>query len=251
MHHVASSVLSLVLSPINWVIVLIIAGYFFRKKFIKKLCYIAAICIFIVFSNASLFSWYVKQWQPSPVSIAAGNVYSCGIVLGGFASTDADENGYFNTASDRFIQTLKLYKLGNIRHILISGGNGKLIKKNFREGAFAKREFITMGVPDSAIYAEDKSNNTFDNALYARHILDSAQLKPPYLLITSAHHIRRASLLFKNVGLPVIPFPRSYIAGRGGLSSSSFLPRFFTVTGWEIYLKETVGYYWYRSKNKE
>lgn len=52
----------------------------------------------------------------------------------------------------------------------------------------AKDELLIMGIPASSIFVEDRSNDTFDNAVYAKRILDSLQLSPPYLLITSANH---------------------------------------------------------------
>ena len=248
MHQVASSVLSFFLSPFYWIIILVIAGYFLRKALLKKICRILALCIFLLFSNAWLLGWYAKNWQPPPVVINTGIAYSCGIVPGGFASPDAYGNGYFNSTADRFIQAVKLYKLGEIKHILISGGNGKADKKNFREGEWVKGELITMGIPDSVIFIEDRSNNTSDNAVYAKQILDSLQLRPPYLLITSAHHVPRASLLFKNAGIPTVPFPCSYIAGRGDFSFPSLLPQPAVLLGWNVYLKETAGYFWYHLK---
>ena len=251
MYQAASSVISLFLSPFNWIIILTVTGYFLRKPLSKKICRILALCIFLLFSNSWLLDWYAKKWQPAPVVIR-GNVYSCGIVPGGFASPDANENGYFNPTADRFIQAVKLYKLGEIKHILISGGNGKVDKKNFREGVWVKGELTAMGIPDSVIFVEDRSNNTSDNAIYAKQILDSLHLKPPYLLITSAHHIPRASLLFKNAGIPTVPFPCNYIAGRGDFSFSSLLPQPANLTAWNIYLKEAAGYFWYNlRRNKD
>ncbi|MEP6926059.1 MAG: YdcF family protein [Ginsengibacter sp.] len=204
-----------------------------------------ALCIFLVFTNTWILDWYAKKWQPSPPFINTRIAYSCGIVPGGFASPDADENGYFNATADRFIQAVKLYKLGEIKHILISGGNGKIDKKNFREGAWVKGELLAMGIPDSIIFVEDRSNNTSDNAAYAKQILDSLQLKPPYLLITSALHVPRASLLFKNAGLPVVAFPCNYTAGRGDFTFSSLLPEPGVLSGWNVYLKEAAAYLWY------
>ena len=250
MRQLASSVLSFLLSPFNWIIILLIAGYFLRKPLVKKICRIMALCIFLLFGNSLLLDWYAKNWQPAPVVISAVNTYSCGIVPGGFASVDVDDNGFFNATADRFIQALKLFKMGKIKHILISGGNGKVDKESFREGAWVKGELITMGVPDSVIFVEDRSNNTSDNAIFAKQILDSVQLKPPYLLITSAYHIPRASLLFKNAGISTVPFPCNYSAGRENFNVWSLLPKFSVLSGWDTYLKETVGYLWYKLKIK-
>lgn len=247
MHHLGSTIMSFLLSPINWIIVLLIAGYFLQKTRLKKLCRIMALCIFILFSNEWFLSWYAKKWQPEPVTIAKDVAYSCGIVAGGFASPDFNEKGYFNATADRFIQAVKLFKQGKITHILISGGNGKVEKKNFREGAWVKSELAAMEIPDSVVFVEDRSNNTFDNAVHAKEIVTSRQLKSPYLLITSAHHMPRAALLFANAGVPVIPYPCNYIAGRGN-HGFSLIPRFSALIIWEYYLKETAAYFWYKLK---
>lgn len=246
MHQLASSVLSFLLSPFNWIVILLLAGYFLRRPLLKKICRIMALCIFLLFGNSWLLDWYAKNWQPLPVVIHPDSTYSCGIVPGGFASVDVDGGGYFNVTADRFIQALKLFKQGKITHILINGGNGKKDKQSFREGEWVKGELITMGVPDSVIFFEDKSNNTADNAIYAKQILDSVQLKPPFLLITSAHHIPRASLLFKNAGISIIPFPCDYIAGRANFKFSSLLPQLSALGCWDTYLKEAAGYLWYK-----
>jgi len=246
MHGIASYIFSFLLSPFNWIVIFILAGLLLRGNRTKKICRIFALCVFLFFSNPLLLECYAKWWQPVPVTINKNTSYSCGIIPGGFASPDAFGNGYFNATADRFIQAEKLYKQGNISHILISGGNGKVNDKNFREGSWVKGELIAMGIPDSVIFIEDQSNNTADNAAFAKQILDSLQLKPPYLLITSAQHIPRASLLFKTAGVLTEPYPCSYIAGRSKFSFSSLIPQFSVLLTWDFYLKETFGYIWYK-----
>ncbi len=207
MHQAASAILSFFLSPWNWIIIWLIAAWVFRKRTAKKFCTIVAICLFILFGNQAFLNFYAKKWQPLPVAVNSLAQFSCGIVPGGFASPDAKGNGYFNSTADRFIQAVKLYKLGIVKHLLISGGNGKEDEKNFREAAWVKGELITFGVPDSAIFVEDRSNNTQDNAINSKHILDSLHLKPPFLLITSAVHIPRAALIFQKPACRLLFFP--------------------------------------------
>ena len=209
---------------------------------------IIAIAIFILFSDQWLLDAYAKRWQPAPVSFVNKETFSCGIVAGGFASPDENANGYFNSSSDRFIQVLKLYNQGVIKNILITGGNGKINIDTFREATWAKEELKANKVPDSAIIIEDKSNNTAENAFYSKHVLDSVKLTPPYLLITSAVHMPRAAILFKKAGIQVIPFPCNYIAGRGNFTFSSLLPDPQVLFGWNVFLKETAGYLWYKMK---
>jgi len=246
MHQFASAVLSGVLSPFNWLIVLLLVACMVKKRSLKKTALILALFVFIVFGNAALLNWYAKTWQPKPVVLSPSAEYSCGIVPGGFASPDADANGYFNATADRFIQAVKLYKTGHIKHILISGGNGKENEKSFREAAWVRGELVSVGIPDSVIFTEDKSNNTKENAIYSKQILDSLHLTPPYLLITSAFHMSRAALVFKKAGVDVVPFPCNYNIGRGSFSPWDLIPTPSTLLGWDSFLKETVGYWWYR-----
>ena len=110
MRFLASTILTFLLSPFNWIIILLIVSYFVRKPSLKKTGKITALCVFLLFGNQWLLNWYAKAWQPAPVVIKPGELYSCGIVLGGFASPDADANGYFNSTSDRFIQAANCIK---------------------------------------------------------------------------------------------------------------------------------------------
>ena len=223
-----------------------IAAFFIRRPSVKRTLRVMALGIFLLFSNQVLLDWYAGKFQPSPAKVNNETLYSCAIVPGGFASPDAGGTGVFNATADRFIQALKLYKQGRITHILVSGGNGKEELKTFREGEFVKNELKIMGVPDSAILVEDRSNNTAENAINSKAILDSNNLKPPYLLISSAHHIPRATVIFKNAGVETVAFPCNYIAGRGINTLSSIIPSFGVLFTWNIYLKETAGYFWYR-----
>ncbi len=248
MHLFASTLFSILLSPFNWIIFSLLAAWFFSKRFLKKAAIVCAVCIFILFGNQTLFNLYAKSWQPAPVAINSLAQYSCGIIPGGFVSPDEDGNGYFNATADRFIQGVKLYRLGIVKHLLISGGNGKRDNKSFREAAWVKGELITFGIPDSVIFVEDKSNNTQENAGYSKQILDSQNLQPPYLLITSAYHVPRAALIFQKAGMSVISFPCNYTAGRGSFSFSDLIPKPSVLINWGTYLKETVGYFWYKLK---
>ena len=107
-----------------------------------------------------------------------------------------------------------------------------------------------MGIPDSAIIFEDKSNNTKDNALNSKKLLDSAQLKPPYLLITSAQHVPRATLIFENAGIKTVGYPCAFIAGKDGYSIMGIIPSVEILFRWNHYIKETIGYLVFKIKGK-
>lgn len=246
MRDFLSSIVSLFLSPFNWLLVLLLLAWLVKSRKWKKVCGIAAVIVFILFGNPALLNLYARWWQPKPVAIPEGNRYSCGIVTGGFGSPDAEGRGYFNISSDRFIQTLLLYQTGKISHILISGGNGKKDDAAFREAHWAKKQFLAAGVPDSVIYTEDRSDNTADNAANSKRLLDSLRFRPPYLLVTSAFHMPRAKLIFKKNGVAIIPYPCNYLEGRGRVTFFDFIPRFSGLLDWNRYLKESFAYLLYK-----
>ncbi len=247
MHELASTLASLILSPLNWILFLVLLSFVVKKTPFKKSLRIVAVGLFLLFSNAWLLDLYARSFQPKPLQLASNANYSCGIVPGGFASPDNSGNAVFNSTADRFIQVLKLYKQGHVRHILLAGGNGKKQLGSFREAAWVKGQLMILGVPDSVIFIEDASNNTAENVLNSKKILLANQLQPPYLLISSAQHLPRASALFERNGLQVVPYPCSYIAGQGINTWRDFIPNLGTLQTWDIFLKESLGYYWYRS----
>lgn len=246
MHQLASFLSSVIFSPVNWIVVLLIASFIIKRPSAKKRLRIASMVVFIIFSSPLLMNWYANKWQWPHSVIDKSKHYSCGIVLGGFASIDENNYAYFNGAADRFIQILKLYKLGILDRILVTGGNGKKQNKNFGEASFVKQELIIMGVPDSLIIVEDQSNNTADNARNSKRLLDSMGAKPPYLLITSAIHMPRATLLFKKQHVPVEEFACNYSGTSRSFNARMLLPSLAVLLDWDGYFKEGIGYFWYK-----
>lgn len=247
MRDALSGMLSSLLSPASWLVILLF-GYFIcpANWRIRRWFPWMALVIFLVFTNSWLLNAYARYWQPNKANLDSNRTYSAAILLGGFASPNAEDSGYFNMTSDRFIQTLRLYKTGRVRTILIAGGNSKRRNTGFDEGAFTRRELIAMGVPDSVILHEDFSSNTAENAAHAKALLQAHQLMPPYLLVTSAQHLPRSTLLFNRHGLEVEGIPSSYIAGTEKYDSWGIVPRLDVLLRWDVYIKETLAYIWYK-----
>lgn len=251
MRHLFSLIISFFLSPLNWMVILVIFQFFVKRQRLKKITRWLAAGIFLLFSNQWIFDSYARHWQTPLRDISKDSTYSCAILLGGYCSVDEfNQEGFFTYGADRFIQAAKLYKSGKVRHIFISGGTTKTSKGYFKVGEWTKKELETLGIPDEAISYEDQSDNTAENALYTKKALASTNFNPPYLLITSAHHMPRASLIFTNVGLQTIPFPCNYVAGTEKFHLSELIPNPGTLRDWDPFLKETAAYLLYKIKGK-
>jgi uncharacterized SAM-binding protein YcdF (DUF218 family) len=130
------------------------------------------------------------------------------IVLGGAISPDvssARNDVVLNEAAERLTATAALARRYPNAHILFSGGSGELIPGE-SEAPFALRLLQTLAVARDRILLEDRSRNTFENAVYSKQI---AQPMPGerWLLVTSAYHLPRAIGVFRKVGFPVEPYP--------------------------------------------
>lgn len=121
-----------------------------------------------------------------------------------------------NEAGDRLLFGAWLYQqlvsMGASPHILVSGGNvaGWTGPNYYTEAQEMAAILGIMGVPPDAVWLEDRSRNTYENAVESRKILAERGIER-VLLVTSATHMPRASRLFAAQGLDVIPMPTDFI----------------------------------------
>jgi len=241
MFFILSKVLSFLLYPLLYVFVLLLIAIFSKDTKRKRKCLVIGVIVLYVFSNSFLINRFASAWDIAPTKLEKGKVYNTAIVLGGFSSDDKEGRGMFNTAADRFIQGVLLQKTGRVKNVLITGGNGNLNPSAYREGAWAKYELKDAQIPDSCILIEDKSRNTLENAAFTKALLLKHKQQGPYLLITSAFHMRRSIGIFKKAGIDVIPYPCNYIAGRSPLAFDELVPSADALSKWSTYIKEVIG----------
>jgi uncharacterized SAM-binding protein YcdF (DUF218 family) len=196
----------------------------------------------MLLTNPFLLNQYARRWDIQDTNLNNQQVYSCAIVLGGFSSEDEKGEGFFNGSSDRFIQALKLKTTGKVSHLLITGGNSKIITGQFRESLWVRGQLRQFHIPDSSILIESTSRNTLENALFSKRELTSKGLEPPYLLITSGFHMRRSLYTFQRAGVQVLPFSSNYIAGKNKVTIDEFVPQADVLSKWGVYIKELIGF---------
>ena len=93
--------------------------------------------------------------------------------------------------------------------LIYTGGSNALIADIGAEADDARRLWIDLGVDPGRIVIEDRSRNTDENARFTR-----ALLKPVpgqvFVLVTSAFHMPRSVGLFREAGIPIVPYPVDY-----------------------------------------
>ncbi|RYZ99052.1 MAG: YdcF family protein [Sphingobacteriaceae bacterium] len=240
MYFVLSKILLVFIFPLTWIIVLLLAAFIVKKPTLKYRLLITAVLFLLIFTNPFLLGRVINCWDIPPQLANNKNTYSAAIILGGYASEDAAGRGHFNTSADRFIQAVKLKHTGKIEYLVITGGNASLNPTAFREGEWVRSQLPIFHIPDNAVLMENRSRNTIENAAYAKQLLNSNKLKPPYLLVTSAFHMRRAMYIFKKAGVQVEPYSCDYTSGHT-ISVADFIPDAATLSIWNTYIKEMMG----------
>ncbi len=162
-------------------------------------------------SLARSLEWrYLPPADFSPVEVA--------VVLGGATEPDQyPRSGVeVNSAGDRVLYAAKLYQEGKVKNLLLSGGTISWYEGDTSTPAQEMKEILILtGVPETALWLEDQSQNTEENALFSARILKEKGVSQ-VLLITSAMHMPRSVQMFESQGVQVIPAPTDYTVTRTG-----------------------------------
>ncbi len=209
MFFILSKILRLLLYPTTWIFILLILTLTIKNAKRKKVVAFFTLILFFLVSNGYIISKLISYYETPLVPISKINNYDLGIVLGGASRlVESDTNRLFlGPSGDRIVQAIQLYKLGKIKKILFSGGSGNLAGTKTPEAMMVKKYFLQIGIPELDMIFEQKSRNTYENALFTKQILaDSQWIDKKCLLITSSLHMPRSMAIFKKQKLDVAPF---------------------------------------------
>jgi uncharacterized SAM-binding protein YcdF (DUF218 family) len=237
-----SKVLSFLIVPYYWILILIVCYLISKSKINKRRIKIAIIIIIIVFSNDYIYTEALKWYEPHRIIIQKGKSYSAGIVLGGMAGFNRKGEGIWSNGVERFIETEKLYHQGIIQKIIVSGGSGELLQQEFKEANFIRDQLIASGVNENDIIIETNSRNTYENAIFVKKMIDSLHFPAPYLLITSAIHMPRAEKVFNKAEIKIIPYPCFFSTHSSKyIIQRILIPDISRLYDWSFFFKEIIG----------
>jgi uncharacterized SAM-binding protein YcdF (DUF218 family) len=246
--YIVSKIIGDLIDPLLWIVLTLIWASLSRSAIRRIRLLSLALTLTLIFSNGWLIKNLTAAWQWKPEILQPENKYEVGVLLGGLSGYDKlDHRGYFNHASDRFIQTLRLYKTGHIQKILITGGQASPFPDHdLRESDFLTESFVEMGVTREHIINERNARNTIENAKLTRMHLDSMGTRDSVLLITSAAHMPRSARIFTEEHIPFRAYPCDYYVKPSGsrFSVSSLKPSTDAFVQWKSLLHEMTGYAW-------
>ncbi len=93
--------------------------------------------------------------------------------------------------------------------VVFTGGSGRMSAQTATEAEAARRFFLEQGLAPERLAFEDRSRNTWENAVLTRELVQPSPGER-WALVTSAFHMPRSVGIFRKVGFEVIPFPADY-----------------------------------------
>ena len=182
--------------------------------------------------------------KPEPVPDRVDGI----VVLGGGleGSINMARGGYeLNASGDRFVEVAILARRFPQARILISGGQGAVFLAGEGDADTAPRLLSALGVAAERLVLENRSRDTFENAVFSRELVEPVAGET-WLLVTSAFHMPRVVGVFRKAGFPVTPWPVDYkTAGneKPGLAEDNALDSLRNTT---LGIREWIGLVAYR-----
>lgn len=128
------------------------------------------------------------------------------VVLGGgsnYAWLDRPDVDPAKLRSSRLAAGARAWHAGKASKVILSGGG----VGNTTEARRMADAIQRLGVPQNALLLEERSHDTRDNARFSTALLEAGHGGRHVLLVTSALHMPRATLLFTQAGAEVTPVP--------------------------------------------
>ena len=244
-----SKILVFLISPLTWILILLLFSLFTKNQQLKKKLLLAGIITFYFFTNSFFMDECMRMWEYTSDDLKPTEQFETAIILGGMSSYDPRlDKPQFSSSSDRLWQTLPLLKNRQLKKIIITGGSGSILHPEEKEAQILKNYLLKIGFADSSIIIEKESRNTRENALFTKKLIDSLDIKGKYLFVTSAFHMKRSIGTFNKIGLKNIrPFCTDRISGpRKFEFDHLFIPNSYALDKFTLLIHEIVGYnvYW-------
>lgn len=221
MFFIASKIFWAVATPSNVVLWLALAGallLFTRWRGAgRRLCVAAALGLLLLGWSplgGLLLQPLEGRFPLPPADMPAPDVI---LVLGGAGSpelTAARGLATLNQEAGRMTAAVALARRFPGARVVFSGGSGVLRGSASSEADVARRFLAEMGVAAARLGVEDRSRNTYENALFTQELFQP-QAGERWLLVTSAAHMPRAVGIFRQAGFPVTAYPAQYHTAAG------------------------------------
>jgi uncharacterized SAM-binding protein YcdF (DUF218 family) len=213
MFLILSKLLPLFVYPVGLAsLLLAIALILHKRRRIQQVCIGLALALLLVFGNEWVSYRLVSslEWRYLPAD-EIPQVEAI-VLLGGGTRPHLPPRSIseMNEAGDRIAYAAKLYHEGKAPFIVVSGGFIEFYGSSVPEADAMQELLVAFGVSEDAIIREDRSRNTYENAIYVREIADAQEFNQ-ILLVTSGLHMPRSVAIFEHQGFEVFPAPADFL----------------------------------------
>ncbi|MDA0194552.1 MAG: YdcF family protein [Bacteroidetes bacterium] len=179
----------------------------------------------------SLNFWVVQSTNSSIYrDIEEVPSYDVALVLG--TSKYVLGGGVNNYWQNRLEAVFRLYNVGKIRHIIVSGDNETIY---YNEPKTMKNELVNMGIPAEDITMDYAGLRTLDSIIRCKEVFDQNS----FIIVTQQFHNHRAVFIGKYYGLDVVGFAAMDVQSSNRLLilSREYLAR--TLAVFDLYIMNT------------
>ena len=248
-----SKLLNLLAQPLNLVVLLLVLALFVRQRKPRTSRNLVALSLaMIVLSGVTAIPdallYRLESQSPEVPANTDLRTYTGMVVLGG-ALESGRVSAHFqhpllNSGAERMTEAVALWRRNPHLRVVFTGGEGAMFGSGPSESDRARRFFTDMGLPASALTLEDKSQNTYENAVFTR-ALPGIDAQQRWLLVTSAWHMPRSLATFQKAGWNVTPYPVDFRTTADWSPLSEYSLR-DGAERWELVLHELIGIAAYR-----
>jgi uncharacterized SAM-binding protein YcdF (DUF218 family) len=251
MFYFLSKVLYALVAPVSVVIIMFLL-YFITK--IKSYIY-WAFGLLLFFTNPWIAQNMMAWYEVEPIALKKKNQYDAIIIPSGFVinfSINGQQRTNFSDGNDRMLQAIDLFKRGISSKIIYTGGSDTVFGDYEAEAKLGKDFLIKCGIPDTCIWIETKSMNTYQNAAFTAKMLgvkDKNWKQKKYLLCTAGFHMRRALACFEKQNFQVDAYSTDIRSIRSkDTVLNTILPNYGGFQIWTYLWKEWIGLVVYKMK---
>lgn len=251
-----TKIVTLLLLPPGGLILLAFAGFLARRKWWgRALLALSLVTLWLLsiapvrdaltqpleFRSPPLSAAQISELRLSPPGTTAI------VLLGGGLYEQAPEYGGSDELSHfAMMRTIYAARLARQTGLPVYATGGRpLSSASESEGAVMRRWLLQFGVAEEQAFAEEASENTWQNAAYMWQMLKSQGVSH-IVLVTSAWHMPRSCWCFEQQGFEVIAAPTDYLTQQNDYDARSLLPDAGTLASSSLALHEYLGLGWYR-----
>lgn len=220
MFYVVSKILTFILQPSSFLLLLIVAGLVViaRSEPRRRLglwlsgCGVAGLFAAGVLPLGNALVLPLEQRYAAVPRPAADEKIAGIIMLGGFEDgwVSKGRGGVaLNEAAERLTEGVRLALQHPEAKVVFTGGVGGMLSGGTDAAGPVGKLLEDWGIAPSRIVLENKSRNTHENAIFTRDLL-APKSDERWVLVTSAYHMPRAIGVFRRAGFTVVPFPVDY-----------------------------------------